>query len=298
MGNAYISAGTAAKGPSRLSRWTPDGHVVWKNIRGGIADAKLIAADGKTVYVYNSRGPYAPISLYKLDASTGQYVDWSKTKSTDLSLKTLLGDASEKDSQPTGLAAGGGCAFVSLASLDTVLMLNADSGELIKQWKVTAPAAMWTHDGRKLFVTSQGRTLPSIDTGTGEAKTFAQPALVGQSTLSAVTGDASGNVYVGVRGGDSQVLVYSSMGDRVSAIGRQGGRIRAGAWNPDGMFNIAGLAVDPKGKLWVAENDGSPRRVSVWDTRTGKFIAEYLGPTSYGAPGGAIDPIDSNRMVG
>jgi hypothetical protein len=49
------------------------------------------------------------------------------------------------------------------------------------------------------------------------------------------------------------------------------------------MYNISGMAVDSRGKLWVAEDDGAPRRVSVWDTQTGALKKELFGASSYGA---------------
>src|SRR5205085_2069004 len=110
--------------------------------------------------------------------------------------------------------------------------------------------------------------------------------------------DSGGHVYAGVREGDSQVLVYTADGKLDHTIGRKGGRVQKGPWNPDGLVDIAGMAVDAKGRLWVMENDSAPRRVSVWNAADGKFLAEYFGPTSYGAQGGAINPTDPNLMVG
>ena len=58
------------------------------------------------------------------------------------------------------------------------------------------------------------------------------------------------------------------------------------------------MAVDAQGQLWVAEADMSPKRFSVWDTKTGKLVKEFFGPSTYGALGGAINPLDPNLMVG
>jgi hypothetical protein len=46
------------------------------------------------------------------------------------------------------------------------------------------------------------------------------------------------------------------------------------------------------------ENDDKPRRISVWDVKSGNFLKEFFGPTDYGAGGGAISPIDPLTMVG
>jgi hypothetical protein len=46
------------------------------------------------------------------------------------------------------------------------------------------------------------------------------------------------------------------------------------------MLNPAGIAVDAEGKLWVTEQDLTPKRVSVWSAK-GKLLADLLGPGAY-----------------
>jgi len=286
------------EGSKPLIAVDPAGKIVWKNIRGGIADARLLASDGNTVYVFNSRGQYAPVSIYRLDARTGKYTEWSGLKSTDLSLKSLLGETTEKIAQPSGLAAGGGKVFASVSQLNTILVVDADSGSLIKKLDVAAPGAIFSRDGKMLLTVLGGNSVWSVDVETGQVSLVAEPELAEKSKISSVTADAEGNIYVGVRGGDSQVLFYAHDGKLLRAIGRKGGRVRNGAWNPDGVIDVSGLALDAAGKLWVAEANSSPRRVSVWNASNGSFASEYFGPTSYGAQGSAINPIDPNLMVG
>lgn len=64
------------------------------------------------------------------------------------------------------------------------------------------------------------------------------------------------------------------------------------------MAFARGIAVDRQGQLWVAEADMWPKRISVWDAKTGRFLREFFGPTAYGATGGAINPVDPSLMVG
>ena len=85
---------------------------------------------------------------------------------------------------------------------------------------------------------------------------------------------------------------------RVLQIGRTGGRALLGPWQPDGVRFVKSMAVDADGKLWVVEADATPKRVSVWNTKTGELVHEFFGATSYGALGGAISPLDPNIMVG
>ena len=63
------------------------------------------------------------------------------------------------------------------------------------------------------------------------------------------------------------------------------------------MLVPRGVAVTDAGELWVAEDDGSPPRVSVWKASTGALIRDYLGPAPYG--GGTyfwIDPHDPTEV--
>jgi hypothetical protein len=70
------------------------------------------------------------------------------------------------------------------------------------------------------------------------------------------------------------------------------------------VLNPAGLVVDKEGRLWVAEGNQTPPRFSVWQARAGAdrqpgaFVKEFLGPTHYGASGGAINPRDPFVMAG
>ena len=92
--------------------------------------------------------------------------------------------------------------------------------------------------------------------------------------------------------------VLDKAGKVVRAIGKPGGRNVLGPWDKSGVRFVASLKVDPKGKLWVMERDGAPRRISVWDAQTGAFEKEFFGPTEYGAGGGAICPVDPYTMIG
>ena len=61
------------------------------------------------------------------------------------------------------------------------------------------------------------------------------------------------------------------------------------------MCNPAGVAIDSKGRVWVAENDFLPKRLGVW-SKDGKPLWDYVGPCSYGG-GGSLDPNDPSWRV-
>jgi len=294
---AYVGW-SGGEGDKPLVACDLDANIKWKNIRGGIAGATLLASDGKTVFAFNNIKQYAALAVYRVDARTGQYTEWSDLKSTDLTMKDLWGNTKEAEASPSGLAAMDGSVFITFSGQDTVFVVDAKTGKVAKRLSVPKPSDVEAASAKLIFVVSGGAQVLSVNVETGETKTAAKPALGGKDWVSALALDKAGNLYLGIRGDHHHVLAFAPDGKPLRGIGRKDGRALAGPWTPDGMFNVSGMAVDNRGQLWVAEDDGSPRRVSVWDTQTGALRRELFGASSYGATGAAINPVDPHLMVG
>jgi DNA-binding beta-propeller fold protein YncE len=258
------------------------GNVLWRNTRGGIGGADLIAVDQGTVYVLNHT------SLYRVTADKGSYTFWAGTESTDLALTSLLDKAAAAD----GLAAREGKLYVSFNKANAIVVADGASGKALKKIDIAAPGQLVMSAAGRLLAVSEGKAVLAIDPQSGEAK----PVVGGLQGATGLAVDAEGRIYVG--GCDNQVKVFAADGKEERTIGRKGGRPAIGPWQGDGMAFIASLVVDPEGKLWVTEANDTPKRISVWDTKSGKRLKEFFGPTHYGASGGAINPRDPNLMVG
>ena len=76
-----------------------------------------------------------------------------------------------------------------------------------------------------------------------------------------------------------QVQIFDASGKSLGAVGKPGGRPAQGIYDANGMLNPAAIAIDAKGHLWVAENDATPRRFSVW-TLDGHLIADLVTGTT------------------
>lgn len=265
------------------------GDVVWKNSRGGMAGAELVAVDAGTVYVQNWGG-----NLYRLESKQGGYTVWAGTDSADIAVKSLFGTEPNPPERADALAARDGKLYLSFTKAGTLLVLDGQSGKLLKRLAVQAPGDLEAASPTRLYVISEGKSVLALNPETGETK----PVVTGLSSAVALALDKDGRIYVGERDPDNQVRVFTPDGKPALTIGRKGGRTLIGKWTPDGMAFISGLTVDAEGKLWVAEADMTPKRFSVWDTRTGAFVKEFFGPTTYGALGGAINPVDPYLMVG
>jgi DNA-binding beta-propeller fold protein YncE len=284
-----------------------DGNVKWRHSRGGFGGAVLLAASDGVVYVYDEGQGNV---VYRLDAvkKAGEYSNWEGTEDATLALTPILGEAKKAEStlQPTatGMAATGGKLFLSYGrketdkgkqvSGDALFVLDAKTGKTLQRINTADPQDLKLGADGKLYLLDGAGSVSTVDPATGTLTAVVKDVKNARS----VTADQAGNIYVGTGNPDNQVKVFAPDGKPLRAIGKAGGRPLLGLWDAAGMRFIAGIQVDTKGKLWVMEYDGSPRRISRWDAATGAFAKEFFGPTTYGAGGGAISPDDPLTMVG
>jgi hypothetical protein len=181
-----------------------------------------------------------------------------------------------------------------------VAVLDGATGQVVKLIDIEKPGFIRAVSDELVYVVQDRRTILAVNPQTGAVK----PVLEGLDGVGGVTADAEGRLFVSVQGAEQQVRIFTADGKPVGAIGRAGGRPAIGPWVQDGLLNPAGLVVDKEGKLWVAEANQTPPRISVWqagataDRKEGGFVKEFFGPTHYGASGGAINPRDPNVMAG
>jgi hypothetical protein len=105
--------------------------------------------------------------------------------------------------------------------------------------------------------------------------------------------DGNGDIYVADWGQSHQVKVFNADGSEARIIGHRGPP-QAGTYDPNHMNHPLGLTIDDHHRLWVAEYDFQPKRVSVW-TENGRLWKALYGPPQYGG-GGSLDPADKTRF--
>ncbi len=186
-----------------------------------------------------------------------------------------------------GLAVRDGRAVVSLRRLNKLLFFDTRTGQLTGELPAHDPRGLAFDKAGRLLVLSGHQLLVAPPSGGplaplgGDATTLDDPQ---QLAL-----DEAGQMFISDRGRSHQVKLFSPAGKFLRAIGRAG-EPKAGPYDPQHMHNPNGLTLDCRQRLWVAETDYQPKRVSVWSL-DGQLLNAFYGPSEYGG-GGTLDPQD------
>ncbi|MDB6054180.1 MAG: hypothetical protein JWN25_1703 [Verrucomicrobiales bacterium] len=194
-----------------------------------------------------------------------------------------------------GLAVRNGLLVASLPTLNQLLFVDAREHKELGTISVPDPRGVFFDENGNLLVLSGTRLLRY------EMETLQQPlglpafkepqtvVNVGLEDPKQITMDPAHRIYISDWGASHQVKVFTNDGKAVRTIGL-GGKPMAGPYNPKHMNHPNGITISGDGKLWVAESDVGPKRVSLWSL-DGKFIKGFYGPPQYGG-GGELDPFD------
>ena len=288
----------------------PDGTKAWSEKRG----ANVLAANDAYVYTVPNDWGVQGTQLLRMNAKDGSFAPFTrdgKELPLPLSFNDLLGipaaaPAAEAAPLPKAraLAVAGG--VLVLATDDNRLWLfDASTAALIKQTTLELSGFddkfPFAFDGKFLFFFRQKELLKiSLQALKTEADAIAKPTAIplsgGVEQPGALALDAAGNLYITDLGRDLQVKKFAPDGKLLGTFGKPGGRARQGAFEPEGMREMAGLAVDPAGNVWVAEYSHAPRRVSVWRP-DGTLLRDFIGNTGYAGQGSFTHDTDPTRGV-
>ena len=185
-----------------------------------------------------------------------------------------------------GVAARDGVVLVTMPRSGRVLVIDAQAKKLL--------ATLSSPDARGVAFDRQGRLLllsgtrllraPAQDwRATAVLPAFATLVERGLDDPRQLALDAAGNIYVTDRGASHCVKVFNEEGKALRLIGKPGVPA-VGPYDPLRMNNPSGLTVTADGRLWVAEEDHAPKRVSIW-TLDGVLVKGLYGPSRYGGGG-------------
>jgi hypothetical protein len=188
-----------------------------------------------------------------------------------------------------GLAAHNGLVAINLIRHGQLVFLSAKDGKTLAT--ATLP------DARGLAFDKQGRLLAlvgrvlrrydlsKLDLSGDKTVTLPAPEVLVSNLENPdrIFMAESGEIYISDWGKSHQVKIFSAAGKPVRNIGKPGGA-QLGAYDTSRMSHPSGMALLPDGRLWVAEESYSPKRVSVW-SREGNFARAFYGPPQYGGGG-------------
>jgi len=194
-----------------------------------------------------------------------------------------------------GLAAHNGRVVVAWTRRNMLLIGDARTKTQIASLAFPAPRGIAFGPQGDLFVLSNHQVMQARLSNDGTKLAGAPKVFVsGLEDPRRLMLDGAGNLYITDWGRSHQIKVFSPTGKLLRTLGRPGGP-QLGHYDEQRMVSPAGMTVDGSGQLWVAEADDVPKRLSVWNTRSGQFIRAIYGPAPYGG-GGKIDPEDPARM--
>jgi DNA-binding beta-propeller fold protein YncE len=210
-----------------------------------------------------------------------------------------------------GVAIVGRTIYISLATDNRIAEIDAATGQEIGSIPLQSPGLL-AADGSDAIIGFSRNSLVRIElAGNRQASLFvpqlsALPRVgdpeeslygfVGQNPTGMAV-DPLHNIYLSDNGTDQNIKVFSRDGRLLRSIGTKGGRPATGGWIQNAVYRPHGIAIDTQNQLWVTETDTYPRRVSVWDAATGRFLRDYLGPAHYGAAEASFDPLDHTTWI-
>jgi len=185
------------------------------------------------------------------------------------------GGNGKADNKVTGLAYRAGKVYVAYQARNLVGVYDAVQGTLLDTLTVPTPQRLVARadgtlaviSGEQVLVVKGGKTTPLVTNHLDKPVGIAE--------------DSAGQLYVANCGTLQNISVFTAEGKYLRSIGKTGGRPRMGRYDANGILEPGGISVDAKGRLWVAETLDGPKRVSVWDTKSGKFAQEFFGGSAY-----------------
>lgn len=249
-----------------------DGQKKW----GSKRTAQYLATDGERLFTAGGHGWSGGSAVKVISAEN------SRTLNFQPGQETLPPPKGEGENKVTGLACNGERIYASYGKRNLIGVYDL-KGNLIDQWKVSSPGrlairpdgSLAAYSGQRVVAVDDGKVSPLIDRKLEAPRGIAV--------------DRDGTIYVAQAGNLQQVRAFSPSGKLLRSIGKKGGRPAKGKFNPKGMYQPGGIDIDVRNRLWVAETAGGPKRISVWDGGTGKYLDQYFGSSGYFAYG-HIDP--------
>ncbi len=249
-------------------------------------NASILATDG-TRFFANGEGEGKEVNVYS--TVSGQPMVFGNKRQGLLPPEG--GDAATNI--PTGLAYANGILYVSFAARSIVGVYDAVTGDIKNTLEIPKPGRLAATADGTIYVISDKKIVRGkiIHPLNNKITDFITTNI---DSPSGIAIDADGMIYVSNQGKLQNISVFTADGKYKRSIGKKGGRPVIGKYDPTGILDPGGIAIDGKGKLWVPETSIPMKRISVWNSKTGKLMKEFFGGCSY-SPFAWIDPTNKSE---
>lgn len=194
-----------------------------------------------------------------------------------------------------GLAAWNKILYLSIPASNVIHAIDAANGSFLAAMSVPQPRGM-AFDAQGKLVVISGDSLLRFTVSTNPFSLNAQETIVAGGLLDpqrVMVNSAAQQFFVSEWADSNQIKVFDESGAIIRTIGVPG-PIGVGLYNRLHMNRPNGMALAPDGRLWVAEYDMAPKRISIWNT-DGTLFNAFYGPPKYGG-GGRLDSKDKTRF--
>jgi hypothetical protein len=272
--DGILMSWSSAEAGSGIIRTDLNGKKQWGNLHCPL----YLATDGKHIFGAGDTNFDNTVGVTMLNIADGRPLTFGNGQSN---LAPPPGGTAATD-VVTGLAYGNGTVYDSFKDRNLIAAYDAQSGALKSTWPIDQPGQL-AATANSILAVSAGKLVSIVD---GNAKPFASAHL---DDPRGITVGPDGTVYVANGGKLQNISVFDGSGKYLRSIGMEGGRPAVGHYDPNGVLDPGGIALDKNGHLWVAERLDFPKRISEWDAATGKFVNEFFGAADYFGYG-YIDP--------
>ena len=297
-GDTMLMGFTGVEGATGLLRADADALIQWTD-SGEVTD---VCMDGTYAYALSQDSWIQQTVIRRFDLGTGRTVPFEDArKSVHVTLPMSFAETTSGSS----VAVAGGTVYALLVRRDPaqgnlLVALDAKTGGFGAELKAGDLVAI-TAVADVVYGLRKDGSIQVLDPASEVWTTRCTAADLGAPVRLAVSQD--GRRFAVSDQARNQVFIMDDAGKRLGVIGKPYAAVDhmrpAGRFVDTDLIAPLGIAFDAQGRLWIAEAEGSCRRVTTWTPGTDGYRLghQYWGGADYGAMGGFPVTFDSTRFI-
>ena len=289
---------TGVEGATGLLRADADAIIQWTD-SGEVADVTL---DDRYAYALSIDSWIQQVVVRRFDLANGRTVPFADAAK---SVQAVLPRAFNAAAVSSTLALSGDVVYALIKGTEAapgnlLIGIHRTTGALTAPLPADILVAITARNDVVYGLLTDG-TVATVDPLSGATAALFTIAGLGQPMRLAISQDGQRFAVSDQRA--NQVFVVDAHGAAVTTLGKPYTAINH--MRPPGTFVATdfiaplGVAFDASGRLWIAEAEGSCRRVTTWSPAGANFSLskQYWGGADYGAMGGFPITNDSTRFI-